>query len=67
MNQESKKTVFGVDLEKLKKHCSGTQHSCDSNSPINENEYLEPCIRGGNKILNDPQQKEMMKKIYRGI
>ena len=34
--------------------------------PIKPGETLEPCIRGAQKILDDPEKREMMKRIYRG-
>lgn len=66
MNDGNEKTIFGVSIDKIKKQCINTSHSCDSNSPIKDNEYLAPCIRGGIKILNDPEKKEMMREILRG-
>ncbi len=38
-----------------------------SEGPIREGEFLEPCIRGGQKILSNPKQNKMMREIYRGI
>lgn len=35
--------------------------------PIKEGEFLEPCIRGGQKILSDPKKRKMMKEIFRKI
>ena len=35
--------------------------------PLRRGETLEPCLRGAKKILNDPETKEMMHRIYTGI
>ena len=57
--------IFGVSLEEIERQCSMHPIHCDKNSPINETEYLEPCIRGAKKIMEDEKKKEMIKKIYR--
>lgn len=61
----SKKMIFGIDVEEIERQISMNPISCDKNSPINENEFLEPCIRGGKKIMEDEKKREMIKKIYR--
>lgn len=58
--------IFGIDIEEIKRQCTLNPIHCDKNSPINESEYLEPCIRGAKKILEDNKKREMIKKIYRG-
>ncbi|MCR5147168.1 MAG: hypothetical protein K6B70_07530 [Clostridia bacterium] len=35
-------------------------------APITRGETLEPCLRGGKKILNNPEIREMMHRIYTG-
>ena len=57
--------IFGISFEEIEKQYDKHPLHCDKNSPINENEYLEPCIRGTEKILRDEKKREMMKKIYR--
>ena len=68
MNNEK---IFGLTEEQLMdqlKKC-GNLHEVDPQSkmyPIKSGETLEPCLRGGEKILNDPEEKEMFYRIYRG-
>lgn len=61
----SKEMVFGIAMEEIDRQLAMNPISCDKNSPINSNEFLEPCIRGGQKILADISKRQMMKKIYR--
>ncbi len=61
--------IFGYTPEQIV--CmSKTTHEVDPEyrlSPINPNDgTLDPCIRGGEKILKDPQKKEIFRRIYRG-
>ena len=64
--------IFGLTedqlMEQLRK--CGDSHEVDPESkmgPIKPGETFEPCLRGSEKILNDPELKEMMHRIYRGI
>lgn len=57
--------IFGISLEEVERQCNMHTLRCDKNSPINNGEYLESCIRGAEKILKDEKKREMMKKIYR--
>ena len=63
------KTIFGYTPEYIAR-MGKTTHDVDPQSklsPINPNDdLLDPCIRGGEKILKDPQKKEMFRRIYRG-
>lgn len=63
------KTIFGYTPKQIARMCKAT-HDVDPEhrfSPINPNDgLLDPCIRGGEKILKDPQKKEMFRRIYRG-
>ena len=63
------KKIFGYTPEQIARMGRAT-HDVDSESrlsPINPNEDpLDACIRGGEKILQDPQKKEMFCRIYRG-
>lgn len=61
----NKDKIFGISIEEIERQCDMHPLHCDKNSPINDNEYLEPCIRGAEKILKDKKKREMMKKIYR--
>lgn len=61
----AKETIFGIPVEEIERQLSMNPVSYDKNSPINPNEFLEPCIRGGKKILADENKRQMMKKIYR--
>lgn len=57
--------IFGISIEEIDRQCDMHPLCCDKNSPIKESEYLEPCIRGAEKILKDEKKREMIKKIYR--
>ena len=61
--------VFGLTEEEISCQ-SKDNYSVDPEhkmSPINPDDvFLEPCIRGGEKILDNPEKKEMFKRIYRG-
>lgn len=59
--------MFNMTEEQIKKLFGGKDDKCDYNMPIQEGETLEPCLRGANKILNSPDQREMMYRIYRGV
>ena len=60
-------SVVRKELNISRKGANGRHgYYVDSLSPINGNEYLEPCIRGAEKLLKDPKQRTMMKEIYRG-
>lgn len=61
----SKEMIFGISIEEIDRQLAMNPISCDKNSPINSNEFLEPCIRGGKKILADENKRQMLKKIYR--
>jgi len=62
-------TIFGYTPEQIAR-MGKTTHDVDPEhrlSPINLNDgLLDPCIRGGEKILKDLQKKEMFRRIYRG-
>lgn len=62
-------TIFGYTLEQIAR-MGKTTHDVDPEyrlSPINPSDGpLDPCIRGGKKILEDPDKKEMFCRIYRG-
>lgn len=61
--------IFGLTQDEIKRQ-SGTTNAVDPESnmgPVNpEDGFLEPCIRGGKKILQDPEKKEMFNFIYTG-
>lgn len=58
-------TLFGLSLEEIKRRCSSNDIPCDKNSPINPNEYLEPCIRGAEKIMRNRDTKDKIKNMLR--
>ena len=64
-----KDMIFGNTLEETKRQLATRQEYDSDPSPKNpideENNFLEPCIRGGKKILKDQEEKEMFQKIYR--
>ena len=60
--------IFGYTKEQLRKQLK-TDYDVDPEykmKPIKPGETLEPCIRGAQKILDDPNKREMMKRIIRG-
>ena len=63
------KKIFGLTPDEIRRQGRDT-HEVDPQykmSPINpEAGFLEPCIDGAKKILEDPQKKEMFYRIYRG-
>lgn len=65
------KKLFNMTEEQIRKQ-AGTRIGYDIDpeskmSPINPSDtFLEPCIRGSKKILDDPEKREMFYRIYRG-
>ena len=65
------KKMFNLTDEQIRKQ-AGTKTRRDIDpeskmSPISPcDTFLEPCIRGGEKILADPEKREMFYRIYRG-
>lgn len=60
--------IFGYTKEQIRKQLK-TDYDVDPQykmNPIKPGETLEPCIRGAQKILDDPNKREMMKHIFRG-
>ena len=60
--------IFGYTKEQLRKQLK-TDYDVDPEykmKPIKPGETFEPCIRGTQKILDDPKEREMMKRIIRG-
>ena len=47
--------------------CSVVKLKCDTNAPINPGETLEPCLRGCEKIENEPELIELLKNVYHGV
>jgi len=65
------KDMFNITGEQIKKQMGSRKHSDvdpeSKMSPINPGDtFLEPCIRGSQKIINDPEKREMFYRIYRG-
>lgn len=63
----SEKNLFNLTETQIKKQSGSKPDKCDYNTPIRRGETLEPCIRGSQKFLNDPQKREMMYRIHRGV
>ncbi len=61
----TKEKLFGITMEEIDRQLAMNPMSYDKNSPINPDEFLEPCIRGGEKILANEQKRQMIKQIYR--
>ena len=66
----SDEKIFGLTKEQIRKQSGSRDHAVDPESkakPIREGDtFLEPCIKGSQKILNDPEKKAMFNRIYRG-
>lgn len=62
---EKEEKIFGTGVKEIERQLSMVTLSCDKNSPIKDNEFLEPCLRGAKKILENEKKKNMMRKIYR--
>lgn len=58
--------LFGISLEEIDRRCMSNDIPCDKNSPIDHTEYLEPCIRGAEKILKDEETKKLVRGFLRG-
>lgn len=58
--------LFGLSQEEFDRRCMSNDIPCDKNSPIDPNEYLEPCIRGAEKILKNEETKKLVKGFLRG-
>ena len=63
----SEKELFNLTEEQRKKQRGSKPDKCDYNTPIRRGETLEPCLRGSKKFLDDPEKKEMMYRIHRGV
>ena len=65
------KDMFNMTGEQIKKQMGSRDYDIDPESkmsPISPGDtFLEPCIRGSQKLLNDPVKREMFYRIYRGI
>ncbi len=59
-------TIFGVPREEILRQCRTSTLKCDSNSPLHRFETLEPCIEGGEKILEDGELAALLRRIYTG-
>ena len=60
----AEKMLFNLTREQIRKQSGVRTEKCDYNTPIRKGETFEPCIRGGKKMLSNPEKKEMMRKIY---
>ena len=57
-------TIFGLSKAEIERQCKANPMRYDRDEPIHKDEFLEPCIRGGEKILADPKLRNMLKRIY---
>lgn len=58
---KSNETIFGLSKEEIERQCKIKKPEGDlAQTPIAKGEYLEPCLRGAKKILEDP---ETLKKV----
>ena len=59
-----KETIFGVPIDEIRRQLQAKpDYDVDPEyklKPINPVETLEPCLRGAQKILVDPELKAMM-------
>ena len=66
----SDEKIFGLTKEQIRKQAGLRDYAVDPESkakPIREEDgFLEPCIRGSQKIMDDPEKVEMFRRIYRG-
>lgn len=60
------KKMFNMSMDMVRRQCEAGAMHCDMNAPIRRGETLEPCIRGAQKILEDPELKKMVKDILTG-
>lgn len=64
------KDMFNLTGEQIKKQMGSRDYDIDPESkmsPISPGDtFLEPCIRGSEKIVNDPEKREMFYRIYMG-
>lgn len=67
----SEEKIFGFTLEQIRKQTGKRGPEVDPEfdmGPINPRDtFLEPCIRGSQKILDNPEMRKMMYRIYNGI
>ena len=64
----SENKIFGYTQEQIHRQISFREYSVPPKiSPITPTDiFLEPCIRGAEKVISDPQKRKMFKEIYRG-
>lgn len=60
------KLIFGTSCREIARQCAADTLMCDSNSPIQTVETLNPCIEGGKKILADEKSRDFFRKVYVG-
>ena len=64
----SENKIFGYTQEQIQRQTDFRKYSVPPKaSPITPTDiFLEPCIRGAEKVKSDPQQEKMFKEINRG-
>lgn len=59
--------IFGISKSEIERQCRMNPVRYCQDEPINCGEFLEPCIRGGQQILEDPKLCSMLNRIYRKV
>lgn len=55
-----------IDWNEFDRQCKAYECQYDSNTPLIRGETLEPSLRGLEKIENDSELRELLRKVYRG-
>lgn len=55
-----------MSWKEFDRQCLAREFQCDSNAPLNGGETFEPCLRGCEKLAEDPELLELLRKVYRG-
>ncbi len=60
---------FNMDEQVYNKLCEGVldNNFSDNNSPIHENETLEPCVEGLDNIKNNPVLLQAVKEVMEAV
>lgn len=61
------KTIFGIQLEEIKRQCSIESLKANKTMPLTKFNSLKPCIDGGKQILKDKELSTMLRNLYRNI
>lgn len=61
-----KETIFGIPYDEVQRQCVADTLKRDSNSPLQRFNTVEPCIDGGQRILENDKLLVLLRRIYRG-